>query len=77
MLHDRIASAVQLARMRLSELDKSAPETTVATPTYRLLLETLIELGSSPANQKLADAAARAVMGRVTEVNEVQRGRGY
>jgi hypothetical protein len=67
MVHDHIASAVQLARARLSELDPRAPETTVATATYRMFLETLIELGGTPANQKLADTAARVVMGKVSE----------
>ncbi len=39
-------SAILLARAQLMALDRSKPETMVATPTYELLLNAIIALGA-------------------------------
>jgi hypothetical protein len=53
-IHDQTASVVNLARHVLTCVDASKIETTVPTATLKLLLDTLIEVGSP----KWPDAAA-------------------
>lgn len=75
-IHDRTASVLSLARNILSGLDKSRLETPVQTESLRLLLTTLIELGTPPTVQKVADGANRTVMGLQTMVSEAEKARG-
>lgn len=65
---DRTASAVNLARSMLSTLDRSRLETPVQTETLRMLLETIVDLGTPAQTRKVGDAATREVMGRVAKV---------
>lgn len=75
-MHDRIATTVNLAKSIRMGLDKSTIETPVQTETLRLLLDTLIDLGTPPAVQKVAEGASRTVLGRVTAIDGVaDRGR--
>ena len=67
-----VPSVVNLAKAQLLALDKTKTHTTVSTPTYELLLMTLVELGSpSPAAQTAAKAQARFVSEHLAEVASV------
>lgn len=68
---DHVGNAVILARAQLQAIDPSALETKVQTGTYRLLLETLITLGTRSHQQKSADGAAHVVMSKISAVGEV------
>jgi hypothetical protein len=65
MIHDRTTSTLALARTILQGVDKSRLETPVRTASLVLLLETLIEVGEPGTHAKMADAAARTVMGQM------------
>lgn len=75
-IHDRTASVVALARNVLGGVDKSRLETPVQTETLRLLLETLIDLGTPASVQKIADGASRSVMGLQVSLSEAEKARG-
>jgi hypothetical protein len=75
-IHDRTASVLALARNILGGIDKSRLETPVQTESLRLLLETLIELGTPTVVAKVQDGAMRSVMGLATAVSEAEKARG-
>jgi hypothetical protein len=74
---DQTASAVNAAKGILMGLDKANIETPVQTETLRWLLETLVDLGTRPAENKVADSAFRSVLGHTVAVQEAEKSRGW
>ena len=74
---DQTASAVNAAKAILMGLDKNRIETPVQTEHLRWLLQTLVDLGTAPIEQKLADGAFRAVMGHTVAAQEAEKSRGW
>ena len=72
MIHDRVASAVQLAKGRLFDLDPKAEFVTIEAKTFRLLLETLIEVGTPARTHKIDDATVKNVMQKMAGFNARQ-----
>ena len=67
MIHDQTASILALARNVLSGVDPSQIETRVNTASLKLLLETLIALGT-PAHV-ISDSAPRTVAEHMAALN--------
>jgi hypothetical protein len=68
MLHNRTASTVNLAKSMLMDLNDQHTDTvTVATATLRLLLATLIEIGTAdnPIANRIEAAQAAFVASRI------------
>jgi hypothetical protein len=69
---NQTASTVALARQLLMDLDRHAVEVRVATPTFELLLTTLIDLASAD-NQtarKIEAAHSGLVAARITGIEK-------
>ncbi len=75
-IHNQTASVVNLAKSWLMTLERSRIETPMPTETLRLILETLIELGTPAAAHEVADAGVRTVMGRTVAISEAEKARG-
>ena len=70
-LHDQTWSTLALARNLLMGLD-ARPTTQVATPSLRLILETLIEVVEGKRSGKGAEAFAKHVDSRIETVGKSQ-----
>lgn len=70
-LENRIGSAVNLAKSELMAMDLASIDTKIRTQTLKLLLDVLIELGTSrnPQHMKMEDAAAKFVVQRTARIN--------
>lgn len=77
-IHDHVASNIALARVVLSGLDRRQENTTVRTATLALLLDTLIELGSTNQGGRVSESTGQeigslmATFAAVREQNSVQ-----
>lgn len=68
-LHNEAASTASLAKTILMGLDKSKPETVIATLTLELLCETICNLVLVGGGQAVDDGARRTVMSAISEMN--------
>jgi hypothetical protein len=60
-VHDQLASTVALARVLLSGLVRTQEYTQIRTATLALILETLIENGSSNQNMRVQESSGKEV----------------
>jgi hypothetical protein len=60
-IHDHVASTVALARVVLGGLDRTQENSSVRTASLVLLLDTLIELGSSNQNGRVSESTGKEV----------------
>ena len=60
-VHDHVASNIALARVVLSGLDYAQENSLVRTATLKLLLDTLIELGSTNPNGRVSESTGKEV----------------
>jgi hypothetical protein len=60
-VHDQLASTVSLARVLLSGLDRSQEYTQVRVATFALILETLIENGSTNQNARVQESSGKEI----------------
>jgi hypothetical protein len=60
-LHNQTASVVNLARVRLGEIDLSREYHSIRSDTLKLLLETLIDLGTPDENVRVAEHGQRSI----------------
>lgn len=67
-IHDETWSTLALARNLLMGLDPAKPMTAVSTPTFRLILETLIE----KVDGKKGDVFAKHVESRIETVGKAK-----
>lgn len=67
-MHDEVASVASLARTMLTQVDDSRGETTVASASLRLVIETFLEL-----EKQRASILPRAIPGRGT-ARDVEKG---
>ena len=65
MIHDRVTSTLNLARVVLGTIDPKTTHTPVQNESLKLLLNTLIELGTPQQHQKIAAEAKRTVEGMI------------
>lgn len=66
MIHDRVTSTLNLARVVLGTIDSKTTHTPVQNESLKLLLNTLIELGTPAQHQKIAAEAKKTVEGMIT-----------
>lgn len=71
-VHDRLGSAVNLAKATLLTLDARNIETPVQTETLRLLLEMFIGL-AQPNLPKMEEGARKTVAGHIVALQEAHR----
>jgi hypothetical protein len=64
-LHDHVSSVLALARNVRDSIDPSKTHTLVQNESLKLLMNTLIELGTPGQNKKLAESAAKTVAGMI------------
>ena len=64
-LHDHVSSILALARNVRDGIDTSRTHTLVQNESLKLLMDTLIELGTPGQHKKLADAASKTVAGMI------------
>jgi len=60
-VHDQLASTVSLARVLLSGLNRTQEYTQVRTATLALILDTLIENGSSNQNVRVQESSGKEI----------------
>ena len=60
-VHDHVASTVALARVLLSGLNRTQEYTQVRTATLALILDTLIETGSSNQNMRVMESSGKEI----------------
>jgi hypothetical protein len=60
-VHDQLASTVSLARVLLSGLNRTQEYTQVRTATLALILDTLIENGSSNQNARVQESSGKEI----------------
>lgn len=60
-IHNQTASVVNLARVRLGEIDLSREFHSIRSDTLKLLLETLIDLGAPEQNMRVAETSTRNI----------------
>ena len=60
-IHDQTASTLALARVVLSGLDRTQENSLVRTASLALLLDTLIELGSTNPNGRVSESTGKEV----------------
>ena len=60
-VHDKLASTVSLARVLLSGLDHSQEYTQVRVATLALILETLIDTGSTNQNMRVQESSGKEI----------------
>jgi hypothetical protein len=65
VIHDRVTSTLSLARVVLGAIDPKATHTSVQNETLKLLLNTLIELGTPAQHMKIAAEAKKTVEGMI------------
>ena len=70
-IHDVTSSTVNLARMILDGMDDHAEMTSVRTATLKLLLNTLINLGTPRHHDKLVDSSTRTVSDMMRQISDV------
>ena len=75
-IHDQTASVVALARVALADIDFRQENTTINTARLKLLLETLIEVGSPNQNIRVAEASNNEVRSLMTTFNAIQERHG-
>jgi hypothetical protein len=77
MIHDRVTSTLSLARVVLGTIDPKTTHTPVQNESLKLLLNTLIELGTPVQHQKIAAEAKKTVEGMIAPpVLDERRGGG-
>lgn len=72
-VHDRTASAANLAKAMLMDLDRSKDETKVRTATLELLLKTIVELSTPVRFDKIHEEAKRTVAGMIAPPSLMDR----
>jgi hypothetical protein len=65
MIHDRVTSVLNLARVELGKIDPKTTHTSVQNETLRLMLNTLIELGTPQQHHKIEAEAKKTVEGMI------------
>jgi hypothetical protein len=60
-VHDQTASTIALARVVLGGLDRTQENSLVRTASLALLLDTLIELGSTNLNGRVSESTGKEV----------------
>ena len=71
-IHDQTASTLALARVVLSGLDRTQENSLVRTASLALLLDTLIELGSTNSNGRVSESTGKEVSSLMATFNSIQ-----
>ena len=71
-IHDQTASTLALARVVLSGLDRTQENSLVRTASLALLLDTLIELGSTNPNGRVSESTGKEVSSLMATFNSIQ-----
>jgi len=72
MIHDQVASVLSLARRVRDGIDTRRLTTEVQSAELRLLLDTLIMLGTPKSVDRTADVQARTVAQSLTALNRIR-----
>lgn len=71
-IHDQTASTLALARVVLSGLNRAQENSLVRTASLALLLDTLIELGSTNPNGRVSESTGKEVSSLMATFNSIQ-----
>ena len=71
-IHDQTASTLALARVVLSGLNRTQENSLVRTASLALLLDTLIELGSTNPNGRVSESTGKEVSSLMATFNSIQ-----
>ena len=75
-IHDQVASTVSLARVILGGIDRTQEHTSIRTATLVLILETLIDTGSSNQNMRVMESTGREVSSLMASFASVKEQHG-
>jgi hypothetical protein len=77
LIHDRVASTWSLARVVLGSIYPKTTHTPVQNESLKLIINTLVELGTPAIHQKIASEGVKTVEGMIAPAMLDERKTGW